>query len=650
MGIFSRKKAVTIESIIAGWLDGAVGGNIATPYSKVPAVYKAVKALIDNVSMAKYDLVSKDDVVNSPEIEKLLNNPYYGYTFSSFLQALAGYYALYGEAFILKGVETEGQRKGTQLPKFLLPINPNTIQARTTETDSGTLHVGWKINNKKYELDDIIHIKDFNPDDSIRGVSPVKVLAEEISSRYNASSYNNHFFANNATPNLVLETEKTMNKQQTVDLTNSWNAKHKGAKNSGKFAVLSGGLKAKLLGGSHKDIDFVELTKSLDEAIVGMWRVPKAMFGYTDGLNYATFQGQLKVFWTMTIIPMLNRIQDDLNKNLVTTYNPKIRLAFNYDNVEALQENINEKVDAAVKLQTLGFTRNEINDKLELGFEENGDWGDQYLVPFSLVPAGGITLADTQGSEKGLKKKELINGLEYTQKQVSTLRQFNKVHDKLSASYRSAVNKFFQGQKKRVLDSIDNNKSVNISINWEAEDDLFSGAVKDPATIAINDGVRMGDSLTGLSHSQYIDLSLNAATRQRLDFVSNEVNNTTKDIINKTIANGVAEGKSDVAVKDDIKKYFNRASNRAATIARTEVAAQLNEGLLIQYNDVGVKEKEWVTNLDGYERDSHAAIHGEIVRLNQNFSNGLMNPGGFGDPAETIGCRCMVFPVEVTSV
>jgi SPP1 gp7 family putative phage head morphogenesis protein len=136
---------------------------------------------------------------------------------------------------------------------------------------------------------------------------------------------------------------------------------------------------------------------------------------------------------------------------------------------------------------------------------------------------------------------------------------------------------------------------------------------------------------------------------QRLKFVSASVIGTTTDQINKEINDGINAGETVTQIKDRIKGYFNKASNRASTIARTEITAQLNAGSIMSYEEVGVEKKEWVTNIDGFERPDHADANHQVVPITDNFLVGgeyLSAPAMGSDPANNINCRCYVVPAK----
>ena len=96
-----------------------------------------------------------------------------------------------------------------------------------------------------------------------------------------------------------------------------------------------------------------------------------------------------------------------------------------------------------------------------------------------------------------------------------------------------------------------------------------------------------------------------------------------------------------------MKDVFTEAkTSRAKMIARTETVGAANFGSQESYEQAGVEEKEWLATLDDRVRDSHAALDGDVVGLNETFNNGLAYPGDpTGDAGEIINCRCTLVPV-----
>lgn len=642
---------------------GLEGNDIVQPYGNIPAVYKSIKAIIDNVAQIRIQTVDQEkNIVSDKGINQLLSNIYdetgVKIGVNEFIQKITGQYCLYGEIFIQKMVTDMGQLRGTRLPDSIKVLSPQYMTPLVVDNSIDSWTYGMTSKGQQslnIPSNQLIIIKDFNPYLPYRGLSPIKVILDQLKIENSSSKYQISLFENDAMPGLVLEYDKTLNPDQRNQIRQAWEARHKGSKNVRKMAILEGGMKANMLAMSPQDMQFDSITNAIEQQIIGTWRVPKAMFGHTDGLNYATFLGQLRVFWEMTIIPIVSKIESSLNSSLISGYNPRLNIHFDLGSVPALRDNINELVASAQTLGNLGFTGNEINKRLNLGFEDK-PWRDVSWIPFSLVPAGSGSIADqTPTDTTGKSKKKGIvasNGLEYGEKQYAFSKNFNHLHDKIHVRFRSGLRKYFNGQRKRFLDAFDNTtlkyigKAVHIDIKLSNEAEIYKKEMKLYYDEAIKDGAKTGEQATGLPPSARLDIQLNKATERRMNFVAEDIQRTTVDHVNSLVNQGIDNGDSVDDIKNSIKGYFNEIDNRSEVIARTEVTAQLNGGLMLQYDDVGIEQKEWVANIDAYTRESHEEMNGEVVPLNEPFSNGLMYPGDDGEPEDTINCRCSVYPVN----
>ena len=127
-----------------------------------------------------------------------------------------------------------------------------------------------------------------------------------------------------------------------------------------------------------------------------------------------------------------------------------------------------------------------------------------------------------------------------------------------------------------------------------------------------------------------------------------DIQKLKKDVTVQVSA-GIAGGSTWNEMADKIavgmNSPFKKAKNIAMRIAVTEGHRVQNQGAL----DAGIKAKskgaeivkQWDATLDGRTRPSHARVDGEIVELEDSFSNGLSMPGDpKGHPKEVVRCRC----------
>ncbi len=118
-----------------------------------------------------------------------------------------------------------------------------------------------------------------------------------------------------------------------------------------------------------------------------------------------------------------------------------------------------------------------------------------------------------------------------------------------------------------------------------------------------------------------------------------------KQNLNSAVMQSIIQGES---VKDLAKRLASVTDmNQTSAIrnARTMITSAQNGGREDQYRraeSMGIKlGKRWIASLDHRTRDSHRQLDGEVVKINEQFSNGLEYPGDpNGDPREVYNCRC----------
>lgn len=121
--------------------------------------------------------------------------------------------------------------------------------------------------------------------------------------------------------------------------------------------------------------------------------------------------------------------------------------------------------------------------------------------------------------------------------------------------------------------------------------------------------------------------------------------NSLKKRIAGSLARGIASADSYANIARNIASDSNVGFNRAMRIARTEGTRISNESAFDASKEAANAgsdvAKQWSAALDSRTRETHAMCDGEIVELDETFSNGLEYPG---DPAggaeEVINCRC----------
>lgn len=634
-------------------------GRVTRPYAQVPSVYKAVKAICDNVPQAEIALYrwEDDEEIQDAENEllRLLERPNAKQSSNDFLQELVGHYALKNEVFILK-VKGLGNIAGSrQLPAELKVLNPAHMD---TIKQNGEI-TGWRYKNKPYLAEEVIHIKDFNPYDEDRGLDPKEPLGHEMDLDYLASVYNKAFFENDATPNALILSEKSLSTEQRKRLTEWIQKRHQGAENKHKMDVLEGGLDMKTLTPSHKDMEFTEQRKFSREELLGAFRAPKALFNITEDLNYATFQGQMKIFWLYAIMPILRKVEDAINVNLVYPYDRKIYFAFDLKNVPAFQEDFNDKVATAKILFDMGFTGNEINQKLGLGFDDK-DWRNFWWVSFGMAPADAESASnyysetdkpeeDEDPADKSARKIAEVLDKQADIKDLQTWKVFVAKQKTTETLMDRKLSRYFHEQRKRILSAINEQNMLQGPdvINWEEENNQIKTRIAPVMKQAIDDGVAHGQSILGKKSITSLDVKLTSYLADRMAKIVG-INTTTRKKLRKDIDEKIAEGGTVEDISETIKDTYNLMASRSKLIARTETVGAVNGGSNIYYQESGVEMKRWLTAGDEHVRESHRVNGAQgAIKIDAAFTNGCRYPGDqdVQDAGEVVNCRCTLMPI-----
>lgn len=152
-------------------------------------------------------------------------------------------------------------------------------------------------------------------------------------------------------------------------------------------------------------------------------------------------------------------------------------------------------------------------------------------------------------------------------------------------------------------------------------------------------------SMTGETFN--LSPALTTALSKKAYVFAEVITQTTFKNLVDTLSAGINAGEGIGDLTSRVKDVYGAVPDyRANMIARTETTYANNTGMLdmFQQSDV-VQGKEWISTLDERTRETHAAQNGEIVGVNDFFSDGLRYPGDEnGDVEEIINCRCVLGP------
>jgi hypothetical protein len=150
------------------------------------------------------------------------------------------------------------------------------------------------------------------------------------------------------------------------------------------------------------------------------------------------------------------------------------------------------------------------------------------------------------------------------------------------------------------------------------------------------------DPIESDSWLEYIDKFVRGRLGQRITWITGTTKDVFISVCQRLVDEAIKEGYGVDKIARDIQRELNISEKyRAERIARTEVVSASNEGSYAGAKSTGLDmDKMWMSYVDDRTRDSHlpmpVGVGGEVVGMDELFSNGLEYPGDPSGDAEEV--------------
>ena len=491
-----------------------------------------------------------------------------------------------------------------------------------------------------YPREDILFFHYSNPTDPYRGASPVQRKAYAYDTDKYNMIYQLNVFKNGVHLKGVLEADNPISPEQTKKILQLWEDTYGGAEKAHKTGALTGGMKYKTIGVSNKDMEFMLLAEWTMRQLASAYHTPPQKLSHPEQTNLANMQA-LDTAWNREcILPRLIRISEIINTFLLPLYKED-GLYCEFDNPVPVDEEFElKKRESNLKNWVININEARTED----GMDEV-EWGDKPLVPFNIMPLGGAGGNGGKEEEpaKAIVEKELSQ--EYKDKYWEV---FIKRVTPLENEFRRGITKLFQEQENEALRALRKGKAI---IKKDVDDVLrITHNERELAKFVEFVLPRITETLRLNGTESFIELGVEGSfdvtnpkvvawLKKRCGNSIKGIADTTKDLLRKTLIEGVEAGESIPKLASRVKAVYEDAKGfRATRIARTEILSASNQGALQAYDQSGVVEKkEWLIAGDACE--DCVPMQGEVVKLHDNFSCGVDSP-----PLHP-NCRCTILPV-----
>lgn len=496
-----------------------------------------------------------------------------------------------------------------------------------------------------FKVNELIHVKLFNPYDLVNGLSPMTAARMAVDTDYKAKIFNKAFFENSAIPSLAITLPEEIDPDEYDAWVKRWEDRHKGASKSKKVAVLEGGATIKELGLSHHDMEFLKQMTFNQQRICMVYGVPPPVIGVDEQPNYANIRAYMRSFWTETLVPIIKNVELEFETSFFPTYAPGYSGKFDLTQVPYLQEELKTKIDNAYKLWQMGMTGNEINEELDLGFEDK-PWRDIAWMPVNMQPVDQLMNPDPPPEGE---PEKVINPA-YQKWKRNVCRAFNRTRVRYEKALTKKLQAYFWKQRSKVLKALAGSKTISeeeaallrkVKLSFELEDERLVKTVSPLFEQIAEEGMEIGAGLMGADVPEILPANVTRIIRKRKNKIK-KVNKLNFYRIKDQIHEGLTKSENINQISDRIRKVYNFTKAKSVEVAQTETGTILNTSQFETMKELGAPMKSWGTMGDGVVRESHEICEAQgAIPITEPFANGLMYPGDPGGDAEEVcNCRC----------
>ncbi len=240
---------------------------------------------------------------------------------------------------------------------------------------------------------DVVHIMMPDPECVYWGLSPLQAAMRAYDTDREAANWQKTNFQNMMIPPGMFVFDKEITRAQFEAAKAQLKEEYQGSINAGAPLLLGDGAKYQPLAISASEASFLETRQATMKEIFAVLGVPLEVVLSSDS-TFANAANARSIWWEETLIPLASIIGGALNAQLVSEFSDhkQYRVVPDTSNIRALIATLNGILDAALKLRTLGYTTNQINDRLRLGMPKV-PWGNTGWVSNSESPVDAL-LAD----------------------------------------------------------------------------------------------------------------------------------------------------------------------------------------------------------------------------------------------------------------
>jgi len=575
---------------------------------------------------------------------KLLWRPNSDQTSFEFFRALAIEYFVFGSVFVWVLPDADSE-SGLQLR--ILP----TEWLQTYGNESGsyapkTIRICTRTGESAFDVpkEEFVQFRTYSAGSPGGYLSPISALRQTLTEQVEAGRFrrqlwrsSGRFNAQIIRPKDVAPWTPEQKKAFATAFRESWGA---GGSKAGSIPIMEDGMEIKPYATNWKEAEWSQSVILTREAVAAAYGVNPSLIWHSNTQTYASAKDNARALYADCLGPVIQMLQQRINAFLLPMVNAEPGTYVEFDLTEKLKGSFEER--AAIYQSAVGgpyLTRDEVRADLNLAPLPDGQ-GEQIITPLNVLVGGQASPQDASGSpynypgEDNQAKKLTpcaCKRVKVSAEEVRIKGRSDKEDDDLITDLLVA---FFKRQAKSIIPKV----GANSEDFWNAERwDKELAEDLEPALVKIAD--KHGKDTAETLGAEYVTEKTRAYLKTAAQARAKKINEETYRKVLKDLEKEEPDTAHVFEVRENTSDVLGRsAAGSIAAFATNEAAHQAIEDGAPSVTG-RIVEKEWVTGPNA--RPSHAAMNGERVPLDADFSNGQHWPGeNIGDPEESCNCNC----------
>ena len=579
---------------------------------------------------------------------KLLRRPNADQTEFEFIRALVIEYFVFGNVYVWVLPDAESESG------YQLRIVPNDWIVNTevkTSYAPDTIRICTKNGGTAVDVprDEFIQFRTYSAGNPGGYLSPISALKQTLSEQVESGKFRRQLWRSSGRLNAQITRPKDVQpwtdeqrKNFATMFRESW--KGDGSK-AGAIPIMEDGMEIKPFSASFKEYEWAQSVKLSRESVAAAYGVNPSLIWHSETQTYASSKDNARALYAECLGPVIQMLQQRINSFLLPKIGAEPNTYVIFDLNEKLKGSFEER--ASILQSAVGgpwLTRDEARADMDLPPLPDGQ-GAELIVPMNVTVGGQASPTDTQpdaydypapvGRPSEDNSPKMRKACDCPSCKAPEIHIKGKSTDEEDTSVSEVIKEFLKRQRRSVISRIGaGSENWFDSERWNRElaEDML------PALTSIAD-VHGADAAEALEWTYDTDITrayLEAAAQGRASRI-----------------NAQTQRRLELAMEDsedpDFEEVFDKREEYAEVLGRsaaTEISSWAVREAAHQAESDGAPSvarrvvlKEWVTGLN--PRPSHAAMNGERVPIDADFSNGQHWPGeDNGDPDESCGCNC----------